>query len=120
MSTNTAANTSTSPDQLLTVTQLARLLAVHASTVRRWITNGKLPAYRVDEKGIRLRWSDVISVIQFADNGQANGERMDTIERPHIARLSAEEQRQAQAAVAGARDLQAAYLVADFRQRHTM
>src|SRR5947209_3029004 len=47
------------PDQLLSVTQAARSLGVHISTIRRWIKQGKLPAYRVGDKGVRVRSGDL-------------------------------------------------------------
>ena len=51
------------PDQLMTASQAARLLSVHISTIRRWIKQGKLPAYRVGDKGVRVRHADVVRLI---------------------------------------------------------
>jgi excisionase family DNA binding protein len=48
--------------QFVTVPQAARLLSVHVSTVRRWIHDGKLPAYRVGEKGVRVTRADVLDL----------------------------------------------------------
>jgi len=47
-------------DTLLTTSELARLLNVHASTVRRWSNCGKIKAYRVGQRGEkRFQWNDV-------------------------------------------------------------
>lgn len=43
----------------LTVGQAAEQLSVHPSTVRRWIDGGRLPAYRIGEKRIGVRPSDL-------------------------------------------------------------
>lgn len=50
-------------DQFLPLGQAARLLAVHISTLRRWIRQGKLPAYRVGDKGVRVRRGDVLKLL---------------------------------------------------------
>ena len=38
---------STLPDEFLTVAQVAEILHRTPKTVRRWIKNGELPAYRI-------------------------------------------------------------------------
>ncbi len=43
----------------LTVAQAAALLQVDQSTIRRWIDQGRLPAYRVGDRHLRLRRADV-------------------------------------------------------------
>jgi len=43
----TTPHTTTTPDKLLTVAEVAGHLAVDPATVRRWITGGKLPATRL-------------------------------------------------------------------------
>ncbi len=45
---------------MLTVSEMARLFNVHASTVRRWSDQGILKAYRIGARGDRrFRRSDV-------------------------------------------------------------
>ncbi|MGZ8482165.1 MAG: helix-turn-helix domain-containing protein, partial [Candidatus Limnocylindria bacterium] len=52
------------PEPLLSVSQAARLLGVHANTIRSWTDAGRLTAYRINERGDRrYRRSDVISLL---------------------------------------------------------
>jgi len=47
-------------DRMLTVQEVAFLLHVHHSTVRRWEKNGALPSYRVGPKGaVRFKNKDI-------------------------------------------------------------
>ena len=45
--------------EYLTVAEAATLLKVHKSTIWRWIENGSLPAYRVGQRGVRLKKADL-------------------------------------------------------------
>jgi excisionase family DNA binding protein len=45
--------------EYLTVAEAASLLKVHKSTIWRWIENGQLPAYRVGQRGVRLKKADL-------------------------------------------------------------
>lgn len=47
----------------LTVRQAAEQLSVHPSTIRRWIDMGRLTAYRLGEKRIGVRPSDLARLI---------------------------------------------------------
>lgn len=49
-----------------TVTEAAQLLRVSVPTVWRWIDSGKLRAYRVGGRSIRIRKSDLASVVHPA------------------------------------------------------
>ncbi|MGH2560500.1 MAG: helix-turn-helix domain-containing protein [Thermomicrobiales bacterium] len=49
--------------ELLTIAETAALLKVDRSTVRRWIDQGTLPAYRVGQRAVRVRRDDVTKVI---------------------------------------------------------
>jgi len=40
-------------DDMLTVTEVARLLHVHPNTLRRWSNNGRIIAYRITPRGDR-------------------------------------------------------------------
>ena len=46
-------------EDYVTVTEAAALLRVHKSTVRRWIDQGELPAYRVGQRRLALKRADV-------------------------------------------------------------
>jgi len=51
--------------QLLTVSEVARLLYVHPNTVRRWERMGVLPAYRLGPRGDRrFRREDVLRFLE--------------------------------------------------------
>ena len=62
-----------------TVAQAARTLQVHRSTITRWIKDGRLRAYRVGPKAVRIKESDLQRMITSADD--PGKEAMDTEER---------------------------------------
>lgn len=47
----------------LTVVQAAERLSVHPSTIRRWIDRGRLPAYRLGEKRVGVKPSDLARLV---------------------------------------------------------
>jgi excisionase family DNA binding protein len=47
----------------VTVAEAAALLRVNRSTIRRWITSGRLPAYRVGKRFVRIRRDDLDRMI---------------------------------------------------------
>lgn len=49
--------------EYLTVPEAARVLQVSASTVWRWIASGKLSAYRVGPRKIRVKKEDVLAMV---------------------------------------------------------
>jgi len=49
-----------------TVSEAARLLRVSVPTVWRWIDSGRLPAYRVGSRSIRIRRTDLESLVRPA------------------------------------------------------
>ena len=61
------------------VAEAAERLGVGHSTVWRWIAAGKLPAYRVGLKNIRIKKRDLESVIQPA---RARREEVTAMEQP--------------------------------------
>jgi excisionase family DNA binding protein len=97
------------PDQFLTASQAARLLSVHVSTVRRWIAQGKLPAYRVGDKGVRVKQADLALVatpMRTQDKKGGVGEAADLGIRP----LTREEQQRGLQALEELRRMRAADL----------
>lgn len=105
MNTSTPDTDPGTVDRLIPVPQAARLLAVHISTIRRWIRQGKLPAYRVGDKGVRVRYDDLMQLLTPLEIQQEDSVRADH-RPPRPDRLTDEEQHRAHAAVASARTLQ--------------
>ncbi len=48
---------------LLTVAEAARLLKVSRITLHRWLKHGRLPAYHVGPKAVRIRRGDLATVM---------------------------------------------------------
>jgi excisionase family DNA binding protein len=62
--------TNESLDRMLTVNEVAHLLHVHPTTVRRWEKRGELKSHRLGLKGtIRFKREEVLS---FVDSGALN------------------------------------------------
>ncbi len=53
--------------ELLTAAEAAQLLRISASTVRRWVGLGLLPAVRHPSGGIRVRREDVEKLLKRED-----------------------------------------------------
>jgi excisionase family DNA binding protein len=71
MSTSTAEawpRRAAAPARYYTVSQAAQALQVHRTTVTRWIKDGRLPAYRVGPKAVRIKESDLQRVITSAND----------------------------------------------------
>lgn len=51
-----------SPDDLLTIPEAADLLKVSAVTISRWRRQGKLQAYKVGPRAVRIRRGDLLDV----------------------------------------------------------
>ena len=51
-------------EEYVSVAEAASLLKVNRSTIRRWITEGKLPAFRIGERRLALRRTDVANLIR--------------------------------------------------------
>jgi len=48
---------------LLTIEGAADMLAVHPRTIRRYISSGDLPAYRLGARQIRVKHDDVTALL---------------------------------------------------------
>jgi excisionase family DNA binding protein len=53
-------------DQTLTVAQTAPVAHVTERTVRRWIADGRLPAYKVGPRRILIKRSDLEALVRGA------------------------------------------------------
>jgi excisionase family DNA binding protein len=65
-----------------TVTQAAKVLEVSPSTIWRWIKAGKLPAYRVGERAIRIKKADLPSIVTPARAKEVSMEKQPTTLQP--------------------------------------
>jgi excisionase family DNA binding protein len=91
------------PERYLTVTRAAELLSVHPSTIRRWIDDGRLPAYRLGPKRIGIMAADLDALVTPRSRRAGVESHMDDEERITIRPLSDREQQQMFAAVEAAR-----------------
>lgn len=48
----------------LTLSEAAEIAAVSVRTIQRMIERGELPAYRIGERGIRVRANDIIDLLK--------------------------------------------------------
>jgi excisionase family DNA binding protein len=82
-------------EEYVTVAEAAMLLRVAPSTVRRWIREGDVPAYRIGRRRVALKRDDLSNLITPAGPGMAvSGKVVDDQKwEPH--RLTPEEQQQA-------------------------
>ena len=51
-------------DELLTVPEVARVLRVTDRCIRGWIADGTIPAFRIGDKAIRIKNSDVRKMLR--------------------------------------------------------
>ena len=92
------------PEQdYVTVAEAARRLYVSHPIIWRWIKAGKLPAYRAGPKTIRIKISDLMSVVQTAVAPQEEVTSVANVATNHttidISPLTAEERQRGLAAL---------------------
>lgn len=63
-------------EDLLTIPEAAAALKVSPVTVARWLKQGRLPAYRMGPRAVRIRRDDLLVVLK--PSGHATGARPDT------------------------------------------
>src|SRR5689334_15433814 len=97
-------------DQYLTIAQAAERLHVNKSTIRRWIDQGTLPAYKVGQRHVALRTADVARLITPARRTREKVDAMSQTVQAVSPKLTPEQQRQGLAALEAARKLQAELL----------
>ncbi len=93
----------------LTVAAAAQRLGVSQQTIWRWIEQGRLPAYRVGQKRVRIKSADLEQVITPIVHGERGG-RVARTERAALGPLTAAERKQGMEALEQARQLQAEML----------
>jgi excisionase family DNA binding protein len=96
-------------EQYLTVSQTAKLLSVHPSTIRRWIDQRILPAYRLGPKRIGVRRSDVAAVV-VPHGREAKDKHSGYAGHEQLPPLTDQDRQQWKRAIAEARELQAKFL----------
>lgn len=82
-------------EEYLTVTEAAALMRVAPSTIRRWIREGNLPAYRLGHRRVGLRRDDLASLITPVRKGMPRVSNMRGDEHPPIGKLTPEERQRA-------------------------
>ena len=92
-------------EEFYTIREAARILRVSVSTIWRWIDSGRLPAYRVGQRRIRIRRNDLGTMIQPFTGGK-EGKMTKGEERVEVFKMSPNEARDQLAVVAEARRLQ--------------
>src|SRR5262249_6942539 len=94
--------TSMLDEHYLTIAQAAERLHVNKPTIRRWIAQGTLPAYKVGQRRVALRAADLARLITPVRRTQEPGEGMQETELGISPRLTPEQQRQGLAALEAA------------------
>ena len=65
------------PDEFLTVAEVAAILRLNQQTIRNWIDAGKLPAVRVGARRVRIPRSDFDRLISEGYGGSKPAPRRD-------------------------------------------
>ncbi len=103
--------TTSTNDIYLTIAEAAKLVKVHKSTIQRLIARGQLPAYRVSERGVRVKQVELERALTPASKTvEKGGVGMHIVERALDRPRTAQQRRQALAALDGARKLRDAIL----------
>lgn len=49
--------------ELLTLEDAAHRLGVHVATLRSWVRDGRIPAYRLGQRFTRVCWEEVLEAL---------------------------------------------------------
>ncbi len=79
----------------LTVAEAATLLRVAQSTIRRWIRQGDVPAYRIGPRRVALKRTDLDALITSVQLGAARSHSVTYTDPSEIPKLTPEEKQQA-------------------------
>lgn len=58
--------------ELVSLAVASRRLGVHVTTLRTWVRNGTVPAYRVGQRFTRVDWNELLAAIQLSQQGGAH------------------------------------------------
>lgn len=61
--------------ELIPLSVASRRLGVHVTTLRTWVRNGTVPAYRVGQRFTRVDWNELLAAIQLSQQGAPTVER---------------------------------------------
>jgi excisionase family DNA binding protein len=92
-------------EEYLTVAEAAALLRVAPSTVRRWIRQGDVPAYRLGRRRVGIRRGDLAALIRPTRRDLDGRMHLAGEESVEIPRLTEEEKQRALAALERAQEL---------------
>jgi excisionase family DNA binding protein len=76
-------------NQLLTVAQVAELLAVSESLIYRLASDGEIPCYRIGKGALRFREEDIESYLASRIHGKSRARRPRTASGPVFKHLNA-------------------------------
>jgi excisionase family DNA binding protein len=82
-------------EEYVTVAEAAVLLRVAPSTVRRWIREGDVPAYRIGRRRVALKRDDLSNLITPTGPGMETSDKVVGDQTWEPRRLTPEEQQQA-------------------------
>jgi excisionase family DNA binding protein len=82
-------------EEFVTVAEAATLLRVATSTVRRWIREGDVPAYRIGRRRVALKRDDLSNLITPARPDVETSDKVVGDQKWEPRRLTPEEQQQA-------------------------
>ncbi len=82
-------------EEYLTVAEAATLLRVAPSTVRRWIREGDVPAYRIGRRRVALKRDDLSNLITPARPSAETSGNVADVQQWEPRRLTPEEQQNA-------------------------
>lgn len=51
-------------NELITLREAAKRLGVHIATLRTWVREGRLPAYRLGARFTRISWPAVLAALE--------------------------------------------------------
>jgi excisionase family DNA binding protein len=61
-------------EELLTCEEAAARLGIHVGTIRSWIREGHIPAYRLGQRFTRVRWDEVLDALSETGGGEQRQE----------------------------------------------
>jgi excisionase family DNA binding protein len=95
-------------DELITVPEAAKILRLSVPTIKRWLKDGRIPAYRLGPRAIRIRRADLTRLLTPLHNEASSahehplGAPSPIQSQPPIRRLTDEEVAQAREAMKAA------------------